>query len=103
MGRLNIGVLFIVGVTSVTTIAIFMGGWASRNKYAMLGAMRGVAMLISYEVPMALAITGVLLVSGTMALSGIVASQNVPFMLVQPLGFFVFFAASAAEMSRTPC
>jgi len=102
MGRLNIGVLFIVGVTSVTTIAIFMGGWASRNKYAMLGAMRGVAMLISYEVPMALAITGVLLVSGTMALSGIVASQNVPFMLVQPLGFLVFFAASAAEMSRTP-
>ena len=102
MGRLNIGVLFIVGVTSMTTIAIFMGGWASRNKYAMLGAMRGVAMLIAYEVPMALAITGVLLISGTMAMSGIVASQSVPFMLVQPLGFLVFLAASAAEMSRTP-
>ena len=102
MGGLNIGILFILGVTSMTTIAIFMGGWASRNKYAMLGAMRGVAMLISYEVPMALAIAGVLLVSGSMAMSGIVAGQDVPFMLVQPLGFLVFIAAAAAEMSRTP-
>ena len=102
MGRLNIGILFVVGITSMTTVAIFMGGWASRNKYAMLGAMRGVAMLISYEVPMAITITGVLLVSGTMAMSGIVESQDVPFLLVQPLGFLVFLAASVAEMSRTP-
>ena len=102
LGRLNIGVLFIIGVTSVSTIAIFMGGWASCNKYAMFGAMRGVAMLISYEVPMALAITGVLLVSGSLALFDIVNEQNVPFMLVQPLGFLVFLAAATAEMSRTP-
>ena len=102
LGSLNIGVLFIIGVTSVNTIAIFMGGWASRNKYAMFGAMRGVAMLISYEVPMALAITGVLLVAGSMSLSGVAASQTVPFLLVQPLGFLVFLAAALAEMSRTP-
>ena len=102
LGSLNIGVLFLIGVTSVNTIAIFMGGWASRNKYAMFGAMRGVAMLISYEVPMALAITGVLLVSGTLSLSGIAAAQSVPFLLVQPLGFLVFMAAASAEMSRTP-
>ena len=102
LGRLNIGALFILGVTSVSTIAIFMGGWASRNKYAMLGAMRGVAMLISYEVPMALAITGVLLVGGSMSLLGIVQAQHVPFLLVQPLGFLVFVAAASAEMSRTP-
>ena len=102
LGRLNIGVLFIIGVTSVGAIAIFMGGWASRNKYAMLGAMRGVAMLISYEVPMALALTGVLLVAGSMALFDIVQEQHVPFILVQPLGFGVFLAAALAEMSRTP-
>jgi len=102
LGQLNIGVLFIIGITSVSAIAIFMGGWASRNKYAMLGAMRGVAMLISYEVPMALAITGVLLVSGSLALSDIVNEQSVPFLLVQPLGFIVFMAASMAEISRTP-
>ena len=102
LGRLNIGALFIIGVTSVTTIAVFMAGWASRNKYAMFGAMRGVAMLISYEVPMALAITGVLLVSGSMSLFDIVSAQSVPFLLVQPLGFLVFLAAGSAEMSRTP-
>ena len=102
LGRLNIGVLFIIGVTSVGAIAIFMGGWASRNKYAMLGAMRGVAMLISYEVPMALALTGVLLVAGSMALFEIVQEQHVPFILVQPLGFLVFLSAALAEMSRTP-
>ncbi len=102
LGRLNVGILFIVGVTSLNTLAIFMGGWASRNKYAMLGAMRGVAMLISYEVPMALAITGVLLLGGSLALSAIVEAQQVPFLLVQPLGFLVFLAAASAEMSRTP-
>ena len=102
LGSLNVGILFIVAVTGLNTIAIFMGGWASRNKYAMLGAMRGVAMLVSYEIPMALAITGILLVSGSLALSGIVDNQNVPFLIVQPLGFFVFVAAAIAEMSRAP-
>ena len=102
LGALNIGVLFIIGVTSVNTIAIFMGAWSSRNKYAMFGAMRGVAMLISYEVPMALGITGVLLVAGSLSLSDIVKEQNVPFLLVQPLGFLVFLGAATAEMSRAP-
>ena len=116
LGRLNVGILFIVGVTSISTIAIFVGGWASGNKYAMLGAMRGVAMLISYEVPMALAIAGVLLLVGpalpadaegfagisSLALSKIVESQVLPFLLVSPLAFLVFVAAASAEMSRTP-
>ena len=102
LGRLNIGILFILGVTSLNTIAIFMGGWASRNKYAMFGAMRGVAMLISYEIPMALAIAGVLLVAGSLSMSAIVEQQSIPFLLVQPLGFLVFIAAATAEISRTP-
>ena len=102
LGRLNIGALFIIAVTSANAFAIFMGGWASRNKYAMLGAMRGVAMLISYEVPMALAVAGVLLVAGSMSLFDIVNSQLLPFMLIQPLGFLVFMAAASAEISRTP-
>ena len=102
LGRLNVGVLFLVGVTSVSTIAIFMAGWASRNKYAMFGAMRAVAMLVSYEVPMALAIAGVVLLSGSLSVFDIVESQDVLFLIVQPLGFFVFIAAATAEMSRTP-
>ena len=102
LGQLNIGILFVLGVTSVNTIAIFMAGWGSANKYAMLGAMRGVAMLVSYEVPMALGVVGVLILSGSMALFDIVEMQTVPFLLVQPLGFLIFAAAASAEMSRTP-
>ncbi len=102
LGRLNVGVLFIVGVTSLNTVAVLAAGWASRNKYAMLGSMRGVAMLCSYEVPMALAMTGVVLMAGSLSLYDVVAKQSLPFLLVQPLAFFVFMAAATAEMSRTP-
>ena len=102
LGHLNIGILFVLGITSVNTIAIFMAGWGSANKYAMLGAMRGVAMLVSYEVPMALGVVGVLIMSGSLALFDIVEAQTVPFLLVQPLGFLIFVAAASAEMSRTP-
>ena len=102
LGSLNIGILFIVGVTSVNSIAIFMAGWGSRNKYAVLGSMRGAAMLISYEIPMALGITSVLLLSGSLAMTEIVKSQDIWFIAVMPLGFFVFMAAATAEMSRTP-
>ncbi|MEC7914417.1 MAG: complex I subunit 1 family protein, partial [Chloroflexota bacterium] len=86
----------------VNSIAIFMAGWGSRNKYAILGSMRGAAMLISYEIPMALGITSVLILSGSLAMTEIVRSQSVWFILVMPMGFFVFMAASTAEMSRTP-
>jgi|TARA_Y100000031_G_scaffold155042_1_gene204551 NADH-quinone oxidoreductase subunit H len=102
LGQLNIGILFILGVTSINTIAIFMAGWGSANKYAMLGAIRGVAMLVSYEVPMALAVTGVILLSGSLAMFDIVQAQNLPFVIVQPLSFLIFVAAASAEMSRTP-
>lgn len=102
LGRLNIGVLFLIGVTSMNTVAVLAAGFASRNKYAMLGSMRGVAMLCSYEVPMALAIVGVALIANSLSLYDIVQAQSVPFLLVQPLGFLVFMAAASAEMSRTP-
>ena len=102
LGQLNVGVLFIIGVTGINTFGVFMGGYASRNKYALFGAMRGVAMLISYEVPMALALTGVALAAGSLALTEIVESQSLFFAVTQPLGFFVFMTAASAEMSRAP-
>ena len=102
LGKLNIGVLFVLGVTGINTLAVIMGGWASRNKYALFGAVRGAAMLVSYEVPMALSLVGVVILAGSMALLDIVNSQGVFFILVQPLGFFVFVAAALAEMSRSP-
>ncbi len=102
LGRLNVGLVFIIAITSVNTLGVFMAGWSSRNKYAMFGAMRAVAMLISYEIPMGLAIVAVALGAGTLSLSGVVLAQDIPFALVMPLGFLVFIAAASAEMSRSP-
>ena len=102
LGRLNIGVLFIIGITGINALGVFIAGWASRNKYAMFGAMRAVAMLVSYEVPMALALTGVVIMAGSLALTDIVIGQNVIYLVTQPLGFLVFMTAASAEMSRTP-
>ncbi len=102
LGKLNVGVLFVLGVTGINTLAVIMGGWGSRNKYALFGAIRGAAMLVSYEVPMALGLVGVVIMAGSMALLDVVNSQDVFYIVVQPLGFFVFMAAALAEMSRAP-
>ncbi|MBI4298210.1 MAG: NADH-quinone oxidoreductase subunit NuoH [Chloroflexi bacterium] len=102
IANLNIGILFIISVTTVSALAIFMAGWASANKYAMFGAVRGVAQLVSYEVPMVLSIVGVILLSGSLSTISIVESQRLPFLLLQPLGFLIFLLAASAEMNRTP-
>lgn len=99
---LNVGVLFVLAVSSLTSIAIFTAGWASNNRYALFGAGRAVAVLLSYEVPVVLSLLGVVLVAGSMSLGDIVAAQAVPFFLVQPLAFFVFIAGMSAELNRTP-
>ena len=102
LANLNVGVLYILAVTSITSIAIFMAGWASNNRYAMFGASRGVAILISYEVPVVMSLLGVVLVAGSMSLNEVVSAQAIPFLLVQPLAFFVFFVGTSAELNRTP-
>ena len=102
LANLNVGVLYILAVTSITSIAIFMAGWASDNRYAMFGASRGVAVLISYEVPVVMSLLGVVLVAGSMSLDDVGSAQAVPFFLVQPLAFFVFLAGTSAELNRTP-
>lgn len=99
---LNVGVLFVLAVSSLTSIAIFTAGWASNNRYALFGAGRAVAVLISYEVPVVLSLLGVVVVAGSMSLGDIVVAQTVPFFLVQPLAFFVFLAGMSAELNRTP-
>ena len=102
LANLNVGVLYILAVTSITSVAIFMAGWASDNRYAMFGASRGVAVLISYEVPVVMSLLGVVLVAGSMSLDDVVSAQSVPFLLVQPMAFFVFLAGTSAELNRTP-
>ncbi len=102
LADLNVGVLFVLAVSSLTSIAIFTAGWASNNRYALFGAGRAVAVLLSYEVPVVLSLLGVVLVAGSMSLGDIVVAQAVPFFLVQPLAFFVFIAGMSAELNRTP-
>ncbi|HEX79258.1 MAG TPA: NADH-quinone oxidoreductase subunit NuoH [Dehalococcoidia bacterium] len=99
---LNIGILYIIAVSSVASIGIFMAGWGSYNKYSLIGAMRDVAQLISYEIPLVLSIVGVVLIAGSLSLNDIVEAQTVPFILLQPLGFLIFFIGSLAEINRTP-
>lgn len=102
IANLNIGILFIIAVTTIPTVAMFMAGWGSGNRYSLFGAMRGVAQLVSYEVPMVLSIVGVLLFVGSLSMVEIVEKQVVPFIIVQPLGFLIFFIAISAEMNRSP-
>ena len=99
---LNVGILFILAITTMSGLAIVMGAWASGNRLSIFAGLRAVALLISYEIPMALSLIGVLMIAGSLSLGRIVDAQNVPFILVQPMGFFVFFLASLAEMNRTP-
>ncbi len=102
LADLNIGILYVVAVGSVTIVGIFMAGWSSNNKYSLLGAMRSIAMVVSYEIPLGLAILGVVLMAGSLSMTDIVNSQNIPFILFQPLGFLIFFLAASAEINRAP-
>jgi NADH-quinone oxidoreductase subunit H len=100
---LNIGVLYLVAIGSIGVIGIFAAGWGSNNKYSLLGAMRSIAQLVSYEVQMVLALIGVVLMVGSLSLVEIVGQQNVyPFILVQPLAFFIYFVGAIAELNRSP-
>ena len=102
LADLNIGILYVLAISSVSTVGVFMAGWGSSNKYSLLGAMRNVAAVVSYEIPLVLAVLGVVLVAGSLSLNQIVLAQNVPFILLQPLGFLLFFIAGCAEINRSP-
>ncbi len=102
LADLNIGILYVVAISSVATVGVFMAGWGSSNKYSLLGAMRNVAAVVSYEMPLVLAVVGVVLVAGSLSMNQIVLAQDLPFILFQPLGFLIFFAAGCAEINRSP-
>ena len=102
---LNVGVLFLLAVSGTNVLAIFMAGWASNNKYALFGAMRVVAMTISYEVPMVLALLAVVFFTGTMSINGIVLWQqqeDLVLILLLPMAALTFLLGSTAELNRTP-
>ena len=100
---LNIGLLFVLAMSSLGVYSVVFAGWSSDNKYALLGALRGAAQMLSYEVFMALSLAGVVLLAGSFDLTRIVQAQrHLWFVVPQFLGFVLFVIAGAAETRRTP-
>jgi NADH-quinone oxidoreductase subunit H len=101
---INIGILYVFGVVSMGVYGIMIGGWASNNKFSLMAALRGASQVISYELPMGLSLIALLMLTGSLKMSEIVAQQmdgwwNVVY---QPLGFFIFLVCAFAECNRTP-
>ena len=103
---MNIGLLYFFAVSGLSVVGLMMGGWASFNKYSLLGGLRAAAQIVSYELPLVLAPVGVIMLAGTLSLNGIVEHQAGWFwdwyVFQQPLAFIVFFIAATAEGNRTP-
>jgi NADH-quinone oxidoreductase subunit H len=99
---LNIGILYVVAIGAIGTLATIMGGWSSNNKFALVSAFRIVAQLIAYEVPMVIAIITVVLAAGSMQMGQIVAAQDLPFAVTLPVAFLIFLLSGMAEIGRAP-
>ncbi|MCM3726679.1 NADH-quinone oxidoreductase subunit NuoH [Neobacillus cucumis] len=100
---IGVGLLYYISISGLTVFGMLLGGWASNNKYALLGGMRAAAQMISYEIPLVMSVLGVILLAGSLNLNDIVMQQRHGwFILLQPIGFIVFFIASIAELNRTP-
>ena len=100
---IGVGLLYYIAISGLTVFGMLLGGWASNNKYALLGGMRAAAQMISYEIPLVMSVLGVILLAGSLNLNDIVLQQKHGwFILLQPIGFIVFFIASIAELNRTP-
>jgi NADH-quinone oxidoreductase subunit H len=110
---LDVGVFYALAVSSLSVIGVLMAGWASSNKFALLGALRAAAQLIAYELPLLLAVVGVVVQAGTMSLQGIVGAQQNgeifgwggignPFIFTQFVGLLLFLVAAQAELTQTP-
>ena len=101
--NLDVGIFYALAITAVSVIGFLMAGWASANKFSLIGALRGAAQLIAYELPMILAAVAVVMQAGTLSLVGIVeAQQQYWYVFTQPLGLVIFLVAALAELNRTP-
>tara|TARA_B100000029_G_scaffold240998_1_gene238163 strand:- start:7163 stop:8356 length:1194 start_codon:yes stop_codon:yes gene_type:complete len=102
LADLNIGLLYLVAVSGLGSIAVLMAGYASANKFSTFGAMRAAAVLISYEIPLVMSLLSITILAGSMSLIEVVNSQTIPFLLVTPLAAFIFLTAMSAELNRSP-
>lgn len=100
--NINVGVLYIMAIGALGELGVILAGLGSNNKYALLGGFRAVAQLVSYEVPMVLALLVPVMLSGSMGMNDIAGAQKVPFILLAPAAALVFFVASIAENGRAP-
>src|SRR2546426_10456588 len=102
---INIGLLFVLAVSSVGVLALILAGWSSNSKYALLGALRSSAQMVSYEVAMGLSLIGALMFARTLSLSGVVTAQGLDsiwYIVYQPAGFLIFLVSGIAENNRAP-
>ncbi|MGA9226555.1 MAG: NADH-quinone oxidoreductase subunit NuoH [Mesobacillus sp.] len=101
---LNVGFLYYIAISGLTIVGMLMAGWASNNKYSLLGGMRAAAQMISYEIPLVMSVLGIVLLSGSLNLNEIVEAQGSKgwFIIWQPIAFIVFFIAATAELNRVP-
>lgn len=103
IANLNIGILYILALSSLGAYSIILAGWSSNSKYAFLGGLRSSAQVISYEIAMGLSLVGVMMLAGSVNLSDIVNAQwRYPFILIQPVAFFVFLMSAFVETNRVP-
>jgi NADH-quinone oxidoreductase subunit H len=98
----NVGVLYLVAVGGIGALGIILAGWSSNNKYSLLGAFRAVAQIVSYEVPMVLALLVPVLLGRSMGVNSLVNAQSVWFIIMSPIAAFIFFTSSMAETGRAP-
>ena len=100
---LNVGLLFVYALSSLAVYGVALGGWASNSKYSLLGAIRGAAQMISYELALGLSLVPIVMMASSFSLVDIVNAQaRGPFILLQPVAFIIFFVSSLAEMKRIP-
>ncbi len=102
---LNIGLLYVISISSLTVLSILMAGWASNNKYSLLGGLRSAAQMLSYEIPLIFALLGPILMAGTLSMQGIVKAQielGVWFIVPSFVGAVVYYVAAIAEVNRPP-
>jgi NADH-quinone oxidoreductase subunit H len=99
----NVGLLFVIALSSIGVYGVALGGWGSNSKYSLLGGIRASAQMISYELPLGLSLVPVVMMARSFSLVDIVNAQNqYPFVLVQPVAFLIFFLSSVAELKRIP-
>ncbi len=105
IGDINVGLLWILSISSLAVYGIVLGGWSSGNRYSLLGSLRSAAQMVSYETSLGLALSGILMWAGTLSMVSIVhaqLNQGIWFVVAQPLGFVIYLIAGVAEVNRAP-